>query len=269
MWQAFVEIVRDNWTWRSQARHLAVMDLQRANRGAILGWFWLILKPALYILCFWFALEIGLRATHSSGESPYLVWLASGLMPWFYIKSMLGTGSNAFRANKYLVVGVQFPLAVIPRFVSLSHLLTFFITLPILATIFIAFRFPLTIYALQLPVIIALLYLFFTLWSLMMSPLTAMSRDFMNFLRVCQTPIFWLSGVLFNVNNINVPWIRRLLDINPVTFFVSSFRAAVCDHYWVWERPQMVAPFAAVLILVLLGAVRNYQRFGRVLSDVF
>ena len=83
-------ILKDNWEWRKQIGRLAIFELVKKSRGAVLGWAWFFIKPAMYIFCFWFALEIGLRAGNSAeGAPPYILWLCAGLVPWFFIQALM------------------------------------------------------------------------------------------------------------------------------------------------------------------------------------
>ena len=90
--------------WKSQIFHLAFIEMRKASHGTALGWVWVFAKPAMYIGCFWFALEAGLKASRVSGLSggEYMIWLAAGIIPWFFLQKMLGGGSDVFRKYTYL-----------------------------------------------------------------------------------------------------------------------------------------------------------------------
>ena len=62
-------ILKDNWAWRKQIGRLALFELVKKSRGAVLSWSWFFIKPAMYIFCFWFALDIGLRVGSGAGAS--------------------------------------------------------------------------------------------------------------------------------------------------------------------------------------------------------
>ena len=87
-------ILRDNWEWRRQIGRLAIFELVKKSRGAVLSWAWFLIKPGMYIFCFWFALDVGLRVGSGgeAGAPPYLLWLCAGLIPWFFMQDMLGAG---------------------------------------------------------------------------------------------------------------------------------------------------------------------------------
>ncbi|MCQ5072217.1 ABC transporter, partial [Adlercreutzia sp. DFI.6.23] len=78
------EILKEQWQWRKQILSLGLFDLKTISAGAVLGPLWFFAKPAVYILVFWFALEVGLRSADQTGSDvPDILWLMGGLIPWF------------------------------------------------------------------------------------------------------------------------------------------------------------------------------------------
>ena len=70
------EILKEQWQWRKQILSLGLFDLKKTSAGAVLGPLWFFAKPAVYILVFWFALEVGLRSADQTGSDvPYILWL--------------------------------------------------------------------------------------------------------------------------------------------------------------------------------------------------
>jgi teichoic acid transport system permease protein len=264
----FRGILGDHWRWRRQIWHLALLDLKKTYRGAVLGWIWLFVQPLAYIGVFWFAIDLGLRAGQTAGDYPFIFWLAAGLIPWFFMQSMIGTGSNVYKRYGYLVNRLRFPLSVISSFYALSLLIILVLSLLILVLVAWLLGVMPSIYLLQVPLIVVLMYLFFVFWSLMTSPLSAISKDFANLIRILNLPIFWLSGVIFNVENLEIPIAQTVLQYNPVTFFVTAMRGALCDGYWFWDRPELVFPFAGVFLLTVLCALGIYGRVGKEVPDV-
>ncbi|MCL1906809.1 MAG: ABC transporter permease [Propionibacteriaceae bacterium] len=262
------DIFRDNWVWRTQIWQLAKTELQKQVRGAALGWVWLLITPAVYVFVFWFAISVGLRKGDISGGVPFIVWLTVGLMPWFFMQNMLTSGSNVYTRYTYLVNRLRFPIPVISSFFAAANFLIFLLTQIIVLILIVLMKSPITIYALQAPIIAIVMYLFWTTWSMATSPLSAISRDFHNLIKAMSMPLFWLSGIIFNVTDIAIPWVQWVLAFNPVTFFATSFRAALCDQYWVWDKPQMLWPFVAVFTLMFILAIRVQYRLGPEVADV-
>ncbi len=262
------EIFQENWKWRRQIFNLAVIDLRKTVRGAVLGWAWLFIKPLMYILVFWFALELGLRAGSTTGDYPYILWLASGLIPWFFMQSMLNVGSNVYRRYPFLVNRIHFPLSAISNVYALSEFIIFLCLMAGLLLVCLVTGVQLSIHIIQLPLIWVLMFLFWVIFSVMASPLSAISKDFSNMLRAFSTPLFWVSGIIYNVANLDISWLNQVMAFNPITFFATANRAALCEKYWVWDNPEFLLPFLLVFALTALLALRNYHRLRKDVADV-
>lgn len=264
----FIEIIKDHIQYRQQIFKLAISDLKKTYRGAALGWTWAIIKPAVTIFVYWFTFEIGLRSGKSVNGFPFFLWLISGVIPWFYMSNMITGGTDSIRRYSYLVTKMKFPISTIPTFVSISkfiiHLLLMFITIMIFI---IMGRVP-TVYILQLPFYMLLNIIFFTVLSLFSGLLASMSKDFANLVKSFVTAIFWLSGIIYNVSNISIPWLKSLLRLNPVTFLVEGYRNCFIYQTWFWEQPKRLMYFGIITLILLVLAIWTYKRLRKEIPDV-
>lgn len=262
------KILKEQWEWRRQIVSLGLFDLKKVSAGAVLGPLWFFAKPAVYILVFWFALAVGLRSEGQAGsDAPYILWLISGLIPWFYVQEMLGTGVNILGRYSYLVTKIKFPLAGIPTIFGIS---TFVIQIGLVAFLLILYfccGLGLDWYLIQLPIAMVVMFVFFDAFSLLTSLLSAISKDFMNLMKTLSTPVFWLSGIIFNVNNLN-PAVQTVLDFNPVTFILRMYRCALCDKTWIFEDPMAVIGFVIVFVLTVALMTVVYRRTHEEVADV-
>lgn len=264
------EILKDKWLWRQQILNLGLFDLRKQSRGAVLGSFWFFAKPAVYIFVFWFALDIGLRVGSSTGngETPYILWLMAGLIPWFYIQDMINQGSDVFHRYKYLVNKIKFPISGIPTIFNIStSIIQFGLIIALFAVYFICGQ-QVDIYLLQLPIALILMVIFFDMFSLLTSLLSGISKDFKNLIKTLSTPLFWISGVIFDVFSLGISWLTTIMMFNPVTFFISMYRAAIYDKYWIWEKPEAIVGFAAVFLVTLICTVIVHKRVREEVPDV-
>ena len=263
-------ILKDNFEWRKQVSRLSLFDLVKKSRGAVLSWAWFFIKPAMYIFCFWFALEVGLRVGgggQAEGAPPYLIWLCAGLIPWFFMQEMFGQGSDVFHRYPYLVNKIKFPIAAIPTIFTGATLIVQLMLQAVLFIIYFLYGQPLTLYLLQVPLLLVLMFVFWTMFSLMISLLSALSKDVANLMKALSTPVFWLSGIIFDMSKIDIPVIQRIMDFNPVTFFAGSFRDAFYDHTWFWENPDKFIGFIVIFVLTLLVMVLVYRKFNEEVAD--
>ena len=266
---ALIEIVKDKWAWRSQIWNLGLFALRKQSRGAVLGPLWFFAKPAVYVFVFWFALEIGLRAgSAAEGAPPYILWLTCGLIPWFYMQEMLNKGINTFHTYSYLVTKIKFPLSAIPSVFNVSTAVIQCGLVVALLVVYAACGMGLDWYLLQLPVAMVLMMAFFDLFSLMTSCLSAISKDFYNLMKTISTPLFWLSGIIFDVFSLGYAWLTGILMFDPVTFFATMYRAALYDKVWIWQKTGAVEGFVVVLLLTLACTIAVYVRTREEVPDV-
>ncbi len=264
-----VEIIKDHIQYRQQIFKLAKADLVKTYRGAALGWAWAIIKPAVTIFVYWFTFQIGLRAGKEVEGFPFFLWLISGVIPWFYMSDMITGGTESIRKYSYLVTKMKFPISTIPTFFSISKFMVHLALLAIMIIIFIAMGYPPDIYILQLPIYMLLSFLFFTVFSLFSSLLACMSKDFSNLVKSLVTAVFWLSGIIWNINTLkDIPWLKALLKVNPVTYLVEGYRNCFIHKTWIWESPKTLIAFLLILVVLIIAAVWVYRRLRKEIPDV-
>lgn len=267
MFQTLKQILAENWQWRHQIWDLAKIDLIKTYRGAALGKVWLFTKPAVYILVYWFTLSVGMRSASEINGQPFLLWLAAGVFPWFFMSDAINTGSDVYRRYTYLVNRIKFPLAVISTFYTLSILIIFAATLLFTIAVCLLVGVHISRYILQLPLVMVIMFVFWTAWSMALSPLSAISKDFANLVKTLSTPFFWLSGILFQLKTLP-PVALHVMAFNPVAWCVEAVRSCFIYKQWIWSRTDELIPFLIVFLLVVMVAVRNYRRLSKEVPDV-
>ena len=263
-----IDIIKEHIQYRQQIFKLAKADINKTYRGAALGWSWAIIKPAVTIFVYWFAFSIGLRAGKDVNGFPFFLWLIAGIIPWFYIGDMISQGVDAIRKYSYLVTKMKFPVSTIPTFFSLSKLSINLILIGVMILIFIFMGYIPDIYIIQLPFYIICMFIFLTIWGLFASLLGAISKDFANLVKAFVTAVFWLSGILWNANTNTIPWVKKFLMINPVTFLVNGFRNCLIDKVWFFEQPKELICFIIVTVLMLLLSIWAYKKLKKEIPDV-
>lgn len=262
------EIISDHIKYRKQIFKLAKADLVKTYRGSALGWSWAIIKPVVTIFVYWFAFSIGLRSGKPVNGYPFFLWLIAGIVPWFYMGDMITGGTNCIRKYSYLVTKMKFPVSTIPTFTSISNIMVNIILLIIVVLIFCLFGHAPDIYILQLPFYLILSFVFFTLWALFSSFIGAISKDFVNLVKSFITAIFWLSAILWNADKVSIPWLRKFLNLNPVTFLVNGFRNCFINKVWFWQQPKRLLYFCIITVILFILALWSYKKLRKDIADV-
>ena len=181
---------------------------------------------------------------------------------------MLTIGTDAIRKYSYLVTKMKFPVSTIPTFVSISKLSVNIMLTLIMLVIFILFGFKPDIYWLQLIFYTFLSFILWTMWSLFSSLLAAISKDFGNLVKSFVTAVFWLSGILWNPETVKIPWLKKALIANPVTYIVNGYRQSLIDKIWFWEQPKRIGYFLISCAVMLILALWAYRKVRKDIPDV-
>ncbi len=263
------EIFSDHLHNTNQILKMAKADLVKTYRGAALGWSWAVIKPCVTLLTYWVTFSFGLRAGAPVHGVPFFLWLAIGIVPWFYMSEMLTQGTDSVRKYRYLVTKMKFPISLIPTFVSLSKLMINVVLLFVVMLFFWFSGFAPTVYYLQLPIILMFSFVFFTLWAQFSSLVAAISPDFSNLVKSFITPVFWLSGILWRADSFEgSKWIERFLNLNPVTFLVGGFRDAFVFNRWFWESPKKCMYFSCWVLILFALSLWAHSRLRKDIPDV-
>ena len=91
------EIISDHLAYRKQLVKLAKSDIKKTYSGAVLGWAWAVIRPAILIFVFWFAFTVGLRKGSDVDGYPFFLWLIAGMIPWYYMRDMITGGAGSIR----------------------------------------------------------------------------------------------------------------------------------------------------------------------------
>ena len=267
--------IQEHMAFKKQLLVLAKADVVKTYRGASLGWLWALIKPSITIFVYFFAFSIGIRAskpvTNSAGVTfPFFLWLIGGIIPWFYVSEMMTQGTDCIKKYSYLVTKMRFPVSTIPTFVSLSKMLINIILTGVVMLIYCCYgHFP-TVYYIQIPYYMFCQFLLFTPFALFNSTLSVISPDYGNLIKSLTTAVFWLSGIMYNIDRVGNPWFRKVLRINPVTYICSGYRDCYINQRWFFGevRYKSSLGFFIVVLLMWILSLFTYTKARKDLPDV-
>ena len=162
MYKCLKEILSDNIRYFRRTLSLAYINQKKNYKGSALGPVWAFIKPVLYICVFYFAISIGFKSAKDIDGviTPYFIWLTTGMISWFYMRDMILGGASCFRKYRFLVTKMNYPVSTIPTIVSMSNLLIHCILMVGVLLLALAFGCAPTVYWIQLPVYMLLMFIF-------------------------------------------------------------------------------------------------------------
>lgn len=248
-------------------KKMALIDLKKIYKGAALGWFWIIAKPTVNILIYWFLFVVGLRVGKDVNGYPYFIWLIVGLLPWFYISEIINNLPNSYRKYNYLVNKMKFPISIIPTFMSLSRfIVNLFLTLIVLIVYF---------YVTKNIMIDYISFAFYTIFMfLMMSVigniialLSSLSKDIGNLIKTFQTPLLFLSPIFWNINTLNIDLIVKIQKFNPISYFVCGYRDVFINNVNFYDKPIDLFYMLLIYLILICINIILFKKIEKHLPD--
>jgi len=246
---------------------MARVGLVKRYSGSLLGIFWAIVRPLLFISVYWFAIQVGLRGSRPVGGEPFLLWFLPGVICWFFISDALTIGGASIRANSHLVTKLVFPVPTIPVFTVLSLYFVHLMLVGILIGIFVLSGYGLDIYFLQLFYYSFATLLFATLTAMLLSAFDAISRDVGHMVKSIMTVLFWLTPIIWPVDSVD-GFVGLLVRLNPVCYLVQGYRnSLVLDTWFFSEWLYSLYFWGVILVLIFLNGY-VFPKLQREFADV-
>lgn len=234
---SLAEMISVNYKNFGQTLAMAKVELVKRYSGSLLGIFWAIVRPMLFIGVYWFAIQVGLRGNAPVGDAPFLLWFLPGIICWFFISDALTIGGAAIRGNSHLVTKMVYPVATIPVFTVLSLYFVHLMLVGVLVAIFILSGYGLSLFFLEWVYYTLCTLIFALVVSTLLSTLTAISRDVGHMVKSIMTVLFWLTPIIWSLDALD-GIVKKVVMLNPVCYLVQGYRNAFVLERWFfveWE----------------------------------
>jgi len=237
-----------------------VRELKARYRGSALGFLWSFLNPLLYCSVYALVFAVYLRF----GTENYVIFLISGLLPWLWFSSSLLEASGSILAGGNLIKKVLFPAEVLPLVVVLSSFVNFLLSLPILLLFVIAFKRPIGLAILSLPLVMLIQLVFTTGLAFMFSALCVHYRDVQHILANVLNLWFFLTPIIWPLAQIP-ELLRFTVNVNPVAPLVLAYQSIFYENQFP-NFMQLSAAAAMAVLIYLLGA-SMFERYSVIFAE--
>lgn len=262
----FVKFLIDLYRNRGLVLQLTVRDFKSRYLGSYLGLLWAFINPVVTILIFWFVFEVGFKSA-PVGDFPFILWLITGIIPWFFIADTAMSGTSSVVENSYLVKKIVFRVSMLPVVKMLSALVVHVFFVLMIFLFFSAYHIYPGLHSLQV------VYYGFSAIVLLLG-ITWLTSAMMVFLKDIGQIVamiiqfgFWLTPIFWSLQIVPQKY-RIYLKLNPVYYIIEGYRDSFVHKIWFWEHPIYTAYFWLMAgILFVLGAM-VFARLRPHFSDV-
>ncbi|WP_151791649.1 ABC transporter permease [Acinetobacter soli] len=242
----------------ASVRALFLRELQTRFGQYRLGYFWILLEPALHI---GFMLLLFGRISNSIIPGiDYEIFLVNGILPFFMFRTTLSKALDAVQANKGLFS--YKPVKPIDTLVARSFLELFlhFSAFVFFSAILLWCGYTMSFEAIpQLIGLWILLYLLSFSMGLVFMVLGDISSEVNKFISTFFLILYFLSGVIYSIHLIPLQYQGYLLW-NPIVHMVELMRHAVSPSYPLVDGISLSYIFVWFIVSLLFGLLL-YKRF--------
>ncbi len=237
---------------RTLIMSLSKNDFKTKFAGSYLGIVWAFIQPVVTVLVYWFVFEIGLKAGQMC-DYPFILWLMSGLVPWFFFSEALNGGTNALMEYSYLVKKVVFKISILPIIKIISSIFVHLFFVAFVMLVCWAYGYHPDLYSIQLIYYIICTFIFVLGLSYLTSAIVCFFKDLTQIINIVLQVGMWLTPIMWDTAILS-PKLELFFKLNPMYYIVDGFRDALLVKVWFWDKPVWTILFwATVAILFVIG----------------
>ncbi len=232
---------------------LVQRDLRVRYVGSWLGYVWTVLDPLLmamvYFVVFGFILNI-----HRKGDSPYLLFLLTGLLPWQWFNGSILESARALITEGKLVRSTNLPREIWVVRVVLSKGVEYLFSLPVLIVFAAGYvmrgEAHLDWELVFWPLGVLLQTLLLIGIGLFLAPVTVLVTDAQRLVRIFLRFFFYFTPVLWALRI--VPGVLgKMLQANPLVGIFELYRAGFFSKTVYW--PSVLISVVDIVAMLALG----------------
>ncbi|GEQ20930.1 hypothetical protein CBU02nite_14360 [Clostridium butyricum] len=235
--------------------NLSKNDFKTKYAGSYLGITWAFVQPIVTILVYWFVFEFGLKAGSPMANVPFVVWLVSGMIPWFFFQEGLLNATNCMLEYSYLVKKVVFKISILPIVKIISALFVHLVFIGFLFVVAAIYGFYPTQYSIQLVYYSFCTFCLTLAISYATSAMVIFFKDLGQIINIFLQIGMWMTPIMWSYTIVpqSLQWIVKL---NPMYYIVEGYRDTFINHVWFFERYfQTVYFWVMTLGLFVIGTV--------------
>ncbi len=234
--------------------------------GNYLGVLWAFVQPTVMILVYWFIFQIGFKSVPVD-NFPFILWLVTGLVPWFFFAESLQTATQSILSNSFLVKKVVFRVSLLPIIQIISALTIHIFFILFLFGMFLYYGYSPTIYWLQIPY-----YLFCTVIlvlgiSWMTSSIVVFFRDLGQIVSMFIQLFFWLTPIIWSFKIIPLEY-QHIIEYNPIYYIVEGYRDSLIYNIWFWEKSILSIQYWIITMIFFFGGAVVFRKLRPHFADV-
>ncbi len=268
----FLSLPQELWHNRKLIWKLSKNDFKTRYAGSYLGIIWAFVQPVITILVYWFVFEKGFGAKaemfKSGVEVPFVVYLTSGLVPWFFFSEAVTSSTNALLEYNYLVKKVVFKISILPliKIIAACFIHVFFVG--VLLVIYFIYGYGVTPYLLQLVYYSFCMFILVLALSYTFCSVVVFFRDLSQIVAIALQIGMWATPIMWSFTRMEGTPFEFIFKLNPLYYIVNGYRQSLFGQTWFFEDWQMTLYFWGITIALFVFGTVVFKRLKPHFADV-
>jgi len=268
----FFSLPKELWNNRRLIWKLSKNDFKTRYAGSYLGIIWAFVQPVITILVYWLVFEKGFSAKaemfKSGVEVPFVVYLTSGLVPWFFFSEAVSQSTNALLEYNYLVKKVVFKISILPliKIIAACFIHVFFVA--VLLIIYFIYGYGFTPYLFQLVYYSFCMFILVLALSYTFCSVVVFFRDLSQIVAIALQIGMWATPIMWSVTRIEGTVFETIFKLNPLYYVVNGYRQSLFGQAWFFEDWQLTLYFWGVTLLLFAFGTVVFKRLKPHFADV-
>ena len=262
---------KELWQYRELLYFFTWKEIKVRYKQAFLGILWTLLQPLAMMLIFVLLLSQGLGL--KTGAIPAPIYYLSGLLIWNLFNHSVTYASQAMVSNGNIIKKIYFPRLVIPISATLTASFDFLISLGLFLGLLLYFEInsdlAISWVNLIISVLIGYIVTIFTAFSLgtFLSAINVKYRDVRYILPFLIQTLFFITPVMYDTSVIQQPWIKQILQLNPLNFAIELIRNNL-TNISSFALPSITLWVPAIVIILYMIAIYTFRKTEAYFADI-
>ena len=262
---------KELWQYRELLYFFTWKEIKVRYKQAFLGILWTLLQPLAMMLIFVLLLSQGLGL--KTGAIPTPIYYLSGLLIWNLFNHSVTYASQAMVSNGNIIKKIYFPRLVIPISATLTASFDFLISLGLFLGLLLYYEInsdlAIAWINLIISVLIGYIVTIFTAFSLgtFLSAINVKYRDVRYILPFLIQTLFFITPVMYDTSVIQQPWIKQILQLNPLNFAIELIRNNL-TNISSFALPSITLWVPAIVIILYMIAIYTFRKTEAYFADI-
>ena len=262
---------KELWQYRELLYFFTWKEIKVRYKQAFLGILWTLLQPLAMMLIFVLLLSQGLGLKTEAVPAP--IYYLSGLLIWNLFNHSVTYASQAMVSNGNIIKKIYFPRLVIPISATLTASFDFLISLGLFLGLLLYYEInsdlAISWVNLIISVLIGYIVTIFTAFSLgtFLSAINVKYRDVRHILPFLIQTLFFITPVMYDTSVIQQPWIKQILQLNPLNFAIELIRNNL-TNISSFALPSITLWVPAIVIILYMIAIYTFRKTEAYFADI-